>query len=147
MYEYSNMTNDAFEEQGVSCPSDTDPNTPFTGWGRFINPNLSVLYNNWFGMRFGAGFTAKLPVDYMIKPGSIKRPSICGQMIEGHVDSGLVSSYCMQWFVAWGMATYKVQFRHNNRSKVAYVDGHVNSLSYLEIMDIPVSYNTLGKRW
>ncbi len=145
MYEYSNMSAPTFCAQGVSCPSDENPNVPYTGWYNYLSPKLSTMYNNWFGMRFGAGFTAKLPDDYFIKPGSIVNPSICGQLFEGHQDSSLVSSFCMQWLVAWGMPTWKAEFRHNRRGNVLYLDGHAGTFSEAEILAIPQSYNSLGK--
>jgi prepilin-type processing-associated H-X9-DG protein/prepilin-type N-terminal cleavage/methylation domain-containing protein len=147
MYEYSTMNMEAFRAQGVSCPSDETPNLPYTGWASTLKPKMSTLYNNWFGMKFGAGFTAKLPNDYFIKVGSIKKPSVCGQMFEGHIDSSLVRSYCMQWMVAWDMTTYDAAFRHSRKSNILYLDGHVDKLGQLEILAMPSSYryNTIGK--
>ena len=145
MFAYSNMSDASFVKQGVSCPSDANPSLPYSGWYSYLKPNMSTLYNNWFGMRFGAGFTAKLPDDYFIRPGVIAKPSICGQIIEGNMDSSLVMSFCMQWFAAWGMPTYMVAFRHNMRTNVLYLDGHVGKLSQADIDIMPNSYNTLGK--
>lgn len=145
MYEYSGMSAATFCKQGVSCPGDPSPNPPYTGWYNYLSPVMSTLYNNWFGMRYGAGFTTKLPDDYFIKPGAINNPSACGHMIDGNYESGTVAAFCMQWMVAWGMPTYKVKFRHNMRSNIMYLDQHVGKLSQAEILAIPQVYNTLGQ--
>ena len=144
MYDYSNMNMETFRAQGVSCPSDETPNVPYTGWASTLKPKMSVLYNNWFGMNFGAGFTSSTT---FLKVGTIKKPSTCGHMFEGHIDSSLVRSYCMQWMVAWDMTTYDASFRHKMKSNILYLDGHVDKLGQLEILAMPAGsrYNGLGK--
>ena len=137
MLDYSNMKQSTFLAQGVSCPSDSTPNNNYTDTPVF---KLSLLYNNFFGMKY-SGFNQ----DEFIKLGTIRNPSGCGMIIEGHMDSSLTASRGMSWLVKWGMPTYMVQFRHNMRSNLLYLDGHTDKLSSVELLAIPASYNSLGQ--
>ncbi len=137
MFKYSNMNKASFIENGVSCPSDMNPNTPYTDSPAY---KMSTMYNLFFGMKYIYFNNAEL-----IKIGAIKKPSICGVIIEGHSDSSISFSRGMPWMVMFGMATYDVEFRHRGRSNVLYFDGHVNKLSALDINIMPASNNSLGR--
>ena len=137
MYTYSNMNLETFIFKGVSCPGDSSPNTPYTDTPAV---KLSFIYNNWLG-NYWTGATNS----GYVKLDTIKNPSACGRMIDGHVESSDTQSRLMSWMVAWGMPTYYVSFRHMQRANLLYVDGHVDKLSKVEIESIPIVYNTLGK--
>jgi prepilin-type processing-associated H-X9-DG protein len=139
MLDYSNMKKSAFLEQGVSCPSDLTPNKNYTDTPVF---NLSMLYNNYFGMKY-PGF---VPQTEMVKTGTIRKPSICGVIIEGHMASSSPASRGMNWIVTGPiMATNATEFRHNMRSNVLYFDGHTDKLSKLEILAMPNISSQLQK--
>jgi prepilin-type N-terminal cleavage/methylation domain-containing protein/prepilin-type processing-associated H-X9-DG protein len=145
MFDYSNMNEATFRAQGIFCPSDTNPNASYTSWpatGSLGTYKMSILYNAWFGMKYGS-FTKS---DF-IKLGKIRKPEKCGLMFEGHKDSSNLESLAMAWMVAWDMATYGAEFRHNMRSNVLYLDGHADKLGKLEILRMPsyYRYNTLGQ--
>jgi len=142
MLTYSRMTERAFRDKGVSCPSDTNPNLPYIDsppTGSLGPYKMSTLYNAWFGMQYSA-FNKSNPMKY----GSVKKPSGCGQMFEGHVDSSLPESRAMRWMPAWGMPTWNAEFRHRLKANALYLDGHVGKLSLVEI-NTNTTVNTLGK--
>lgn len=95
MLDYSNMKQSTFLAQGVSCPSDLTPNKNSTDTPVF---KLSMLYNNYFGMKY-SGFNQ----NEFKKPGAIRNPSRCGMIIDGNIDSSSAQSRGMNWLVVWGM--------------------------------------------
>ena len=144
MLDYSNMKEATFREQGASCPSDTNPNGPYTDSPATatLGPyKLSLLYNTYFGQQ-----VTNFAKFNFIKTGSIRKPSSCGHIFEGHIDTSIGRSRAMPWMIQEGMAgDYDAAFRHNMRSNILYLDGHTDKLSRLEILAIPYAYNTLGK--
>lgn len=137
MYSYSGMSLASFAASGVSCPGDLAPNLPYTDTPAF---NLSYLFSCWLGNIYATSDPVPLQKD-----GAIRNPSICGMMIDGHRDASLPVSRTMVWFVAYGMPTNGVEFRHHMRANLLYVDGHCGSLSRLEINAMPSSAKELGK--
>ena len=144
MLDYSNMKEATFREQDASCPSDTNPNGPYTDSPATatLGPyKLSLLYNTYFGQQL-----TNWNYYNFIKTGSIRKPSSCGHIFEGHIDTSIGRSRAMPWMIQEGMAgDYDADFRHNMRSNILYLDGHTDKLSRLEILAIPYAYNTLGK--
>lgn len=136
MLEYSNMNQSTFRKEGLTCPGDVAPNTNYTDTPSF---NLSYLYNDFLGSK-QVGWTQ---YDF-IKIGTIRNPSKCGQMIDGHFDSSTSVSRGMPWQIVSGLRTYKVEYRHNIRANALFLDSHTERLSYQEIY-WTLSGNVLGK--
>jgi prepilin-type N-terminal cleavage/methylation domain-containing protein/prepilin-type processing-associated H-X9-DG protein len=146
MRSYSNMTEAKFRKLGVSCPSDVNPNAPFTSfpaWGSVGTYRMSTLYNAWLGQKY-SGF---IETD-LLKSNHIKKSSICSMMFEGHIDTSHPTSRGMPWMIRWG-PTYAInngaEFRHRGYANSLYVDGHVGSLSELDIMSMPQAAKALGQ--
>ena len=134
MLDYSNMKQSTFLAQGVSCPSDSTPNNNYTDPPVF---KLSMLYNNYFGMKY-SGFNQ----NEFIKLDAIRNPSGCGMIIDGHIDTSAPRSRGMNWLVTLGMCFDSVEFRHNMRANLLYLDGHTDKLNYWELYTIRTKVGT-----